>query len=98
MSERLHARMPADEDARMSADPIVLLDISAVAARLATTEKQVRNMVARSEFLAPVKVPGLGLRWSARAVDVWIAEAMTATTKPRASSRRPGPAARKAEP
>jgi predicted DNA-binding transcriptional regulator AlpA len=96
MSGRLLARMSAPEDARMSTDPLVLLDISAVAARLATSEKQVRNMVARSEFLAPVKVPGLGLRWSARAVDLWIAEALAAESKPRAPSRRPGPAARRA--
>ena len=52
-------------------------------------------MCARAEFLAPVKVSGLGLRWTARAVHEWIAEAMAAA-KPRTPSMRPGPKARAA--
>lgn len=90
----LHAHAPANDSARMHAEPpIVLLDISAVAARLSTTEKQVRNMCARAEFLAPVKLQGLGLRWVERAVDEWIAAAVAAP-RARAQTGRPGPKAR----
>lgn len=93
--------MPVSESARMpvhtplSDPPINLLDIAAVALRLSTTVKQVRNMVARAEFLAPIKIAGLGLRWVERAVDAWLAD-VVAVPRPRTPTKRPGPAARAA--
>lgn len=50
-----------------------LLTITDVAQVLGTTPKQIRNMVGRGQLPAPLKIPGLGLRWHQGAVDTWLA-------------------------
>lgn len=56
--------------------PVALLTCRQVAEALGTSPGQVRNLVARAQFLAPVKIAGLGLRWGKRAVEQWISEAL----------------------
>lgn len=51
-----------------------LLSTADLAALLRTSPKQVANMRARGQLPAPVKVPGLGLRWSRTVIERWLAE------------------------
>lgn len=79
----------------MLTEGLDLMDIAGVAERLATTEKQIRNMRDRGQIPAPFKIPGLGLRWSSRAIDEWLAGVLVLTPS-RAPTLRPGPKARAA--
>lgn len=74
---------------------MVWLDTETVAKRLGTTPKQIYNMKARGEIIAPVNVPGLGLRWLERALGEWMRSIIDDGPAPRpAKPPRPGMAAR----
>lgn len=74
---------------------MVLLDTEAVAKRLGTTPKQVYNMKARGEIIAPVNIRGLGLRWVERAFLAWLRSAIAGPADARpVKPPRPGLAAR----
>lgn len=49
-----------------------LLRVNDVAAMLGTSAGQVRNLIARGQIVAPLKVPGLGLRWRVEAINAWL--------------------------
>ena len=49
-----------------------LLDRAAVAARLGKTIKQISNMQHRNQIPSPINIPGIGVRWSAQAIDAWL--------------------------
>jgi hypothetical protein len=49
----------------------VLLDITAVAARLNLTPRQVEWRAARGRLPAPLQIPKIGRRWSAWAIEKW---------------------------
>lgn len=55
-------------------EPVLLLTVGELAAVLRTTPRNVYNLRARGQIPAAVKIPGLGLRWSAVAVRSWLAE------------------------
>jgi len=48
--------------------------VERVAAWLDTSPKQVRNMIARGQICAPVRLPGIGLRFEAEALYRWAQE------------------------
>lgn len=74
---------------------IVLLRVDEVAKRLGTTVKQIYNMKARAEIVAPVNVPGLGQRWVERALMEWLRSAVEAATSTApVKTARPGLRAR----
>lgn len=50
-----------------------LMTRNEVATILRTTPRQISNMIARGQLLAPVRVAGLGLRWRRSEIDAWIA-------------------------
>lgn len=54
--------------------PSVLLRAFEVAELIGSTEAQVRNMRARGQLPAPIKVPGLGVRWRRSDLDLWLAQ------------------------
>ena len=62
-------RRPVESAATIEA----LLTVDDLAEVLSTTPRQVRNMRARGQLPAAVKVPGLGLRWSHVVVYSWLA-------------------------
>jgi predicted DNA-binding transcriptional regulator AlpA len=43
-----------------------------LARMLSTTTKQVANMRQRGQLPPPLRLPGLGYRWPADAVEAWI--------------------------
>jgi predicted DNA-binding transcriptional regulator AlpA len=51
-----------------------LLDSAAVAAILGTSTRQVQNMRARGQLPPPVRINGLGLRWTKYDLEVWLAQ------------------------
>lgn len=61
--------MPAESAATIDA----LLNVEDLAELLHTTPRQVRNMNARGQLPAALKIPGLKLRWSHAAVYSWLA-------------------------
>ena len=74
---------------------MVFLDVITVAARLGTTVKQIYNMKARAEIVAPVNIPGIGMRWVERAFMEWLRSVIESAPEPRpVKAPRPGMAAR----
>lgn len=72
INEEDQARVPRRKVPPAPADaPLMTRD--EVAALLRTTSRQISNMVARGQLLAPVRVAGLGLRWRRAEVAAWIA-------------------------
>ena len=49
-----------------------MMTTAEVAAILATSPRQIRNMAARGQFVKQLKVPGLGVRFMAHAVREWL--------------------------
>ncbi len=49
-----------------------LLRVNDVAEMLGTSAGQVRNMITRGQLVAPLRVPGLGLRWRAEVINAWL--------------------------
>jgi predicted DNA-binding transcriptional regulator AlpA len=64
----LTAAGPTINDARM----VQLLSADDLARMLSTTTKQVANMRQRGQLPPPLRLPGLGYRWPADAVEAWI--------------------------
>lgn len=54
--------------------PSALLRAFEVAELIGSTEAQIRNMRARGQLPAPIKVPGLGVRWRRSDLDLWLAQ------------------------
>lgn len=59
-----------------------LLRVEAVADLLDVTIQQVHNMRHKGQMPAPVKVPGLGLRWYADTLHAWIQKLGKEAEKP----------------
>lgn len=49
-----------------------MMTTAAVAEILATSPRQVRNMAGRGQFVKPLKVPGLGIRFRSADVTAWL--------------------------
>lgn len=62
-------QMPVEPAATIEA----LLTVNDVAALLRTSARQVRNMRARGQLPAAIRLPGCGLRWTHDALYSWLA-------------------------
>ena len=54
----------------------LLLSRADVAALLRKSVKQVSNMQARGQLPSPRRIPGIGVRWSAAAIEAFLARAV----------------------
>lgn len=69
--------------------PDDLLTRAEVAARLGKTLKQISNMQARGQILAPLTIPGIGVRWSRWGLEQWLATAIVVASRPRPAGSIP---------
>ena len=67
-------RGAANDLADADRTPSALLRAFQVAELIGSTEAQIRNMRARGQLPAPIKVPGLGVRWRRSDLDLWLAQ------------------------